>query len=281
MERRTILCVMNVQTKDHEISEVAEMVARENHRLLCLVLDMAPALPAYSYSVPPYGGLNIPEDWQDALVNAQANLKSRGETIEQLLAKSNASGEVQAVLTAALDAKHIVARFARVSDEAIFAQGLRETSDLMTEAASGVLFHSPIGFQINADLTRKPECIFVAWDSSEAASSAIHAALPHLLDAREVIIGCIDPVSTSDRDGEDPGTDVAAWLSHHGCKVTLSQYPSGGRAVADCIQDRAEEAGSDLIVMGGYGQARMIQTVLGGTTRSMVGQTKLPVFLAH
>ena len=88
-------------------------------------------------------------------------------------------------------------------------------------------------------------------------------------------------MTTVNRDGQDPGTDVAAWLSHHGCLVTLSQYPSGGRSVADVIQDRAAEAGSDLIVMGAYGQARMIQTVLGGTTRSMVEQTKLPVFLAH
>ncbi|NOD45712.1 MULTISPECIES: universal stress protein [unclassified Ruegeria] len=281
MERRTILFVMNVKTEDHEIGKVAEMAAREDHHLLCLMLDMAPALPAYSYSVPPYGGLNIPDDWKETLASTQANLKFRCDIIEQLLAQRNASGEVEAVLTASMDTKHVVARFARVSDEAIFSQSLRETRDLMTEAASGVLFHSPIGFRINANLARNSECIFVAWDSSEAASAAVHAALPHLLDAREVIIGCIDPVTTVNRDGQDPGTDVAAWLSHHGCLVTLSQYPSGGRSVADVIQDRAAESGSDLIVMGAYGQARMIQTVLGGTTRSMVEQTKLPVFLAH
>ncbi len=257
------------------------MAAREDHHLLCLILDMVPALPAYSYSVPPYGGLSIPDDWKETVAAAQTNLKSRCDAIEQLLAKRNASGEVQAILTASLDAKHIVARFARVCDEAIFSQSLRETRDLMTEAASDVLFHSPIGFRINAYLARKPKCIFIACDSSEAASAAVHAALPHMLDARELIIGCIDPVTTLNRDGQDPGTDVAAWLSHHGFRFTLSQYPSGGRAVADVIHDRAAEARSDLIVMGAYGQARMIQTVLGGTTRSMVEQTKLAVFLAH
>ena len=281
MEHWTILFVMNVKTEDREIGKVAEMVAREDHHLLCLILDVVPALPAYSYSVPPYGGLNIPDDWKETVAAAQTNLKSRCDAIEQLLAKRNASGEVQAILTASLDAKHIVARFARVCDEAFFSQSLRETRDLMTEAASGVLFHSPIGFRINDNLARRPKCTFIAWDSSAAASAAVHAALPHLLDAREVIVGCIDPVTTLNRDGQDPGTDVAAWLSHHGCKVTLTQYPSGGRAVADVILDRAAEAGSDLIVMGAYGQARMIQTVLGGTTRSMVEQTKLPVFLAH
>ncbi|WP_050929759.1 universal stress protein [Aestuariivita boseongensis] len=281
MKRRTILFVMNMKTDDHEITDVAEMAASQDHHLLCLVLDVAPALPAYSYTVPPYGGLNIPDNWQETLTSAQDNLKARGDAVEKLLARSNASGDVQVALTATLDAKHVVARFARVSDEAIFSQNLRETSDLMTEAASGVLFHSPIGFRINANLAKSPQCIFVAWDSSEAASAAVHAALPHLLEAREVIICCIDPVTTLDRDGQDPGTDVAAWLSHHGCTVTVAQFPSGGRSVADCIQDRAEEAGADLIVMGAYGQARMIQTVLGGTTRSMVRQTKYPVFLSH
>lgn len=281
MKRRTILYVMNSQTPDADIAALAEKASRDDTHLLCLLCDAAPALPMYAYGAPPYGGMNIPDNWQEMVAEVEANQKTRVDTVEAVLAKSNTSGNVVATLAATMDAKHHVARCARVCDEAILADNLRDTPEFMREAASGILFHSPVGFHINAALDRKPNRIFVAWDSSEAASAALHAALPYIKEAREVLIGCIDPVMTTDRDGQDPGTDVAAWLSHHGCNVTVSQFPSGGRPISECIKDRAKETGADLVVMGAYGHARMIQTVLGGTTRSMVGQTDLPVFLAH
>ncbi|MFY0312091.1 universal stress protein, partial [Leisingera sp. D0M16] len=90
-----------------------------------------------------------------------------------------------------------------------------------------------------------------------------------------------DPDLTDERDGEDPGTDAAAWLSHHGCNVTVSQFPSGGRDVGPAIQDRAREAGADLVVMGAYGHSRLREAVFGGTTRTMIEQTELPVLFAH
>jgi nucleotide-binding universal stress UspA family protein len=115
---------------------------------------------------------------------------------------------------------------------------------------------------------QKATTVFLASDSSEGAASAAHAALPYLKAAKEVVVGCIGPVMTNERDGQDPGTDVAGWLSHHGCKVTVSQFPSGGRDIGRCVLARAQEIGADLVIMG-------------GTTRSMIEQTNLPVFLAH
>lgn len=281
MKRRTILYVMNSATPDAEISSFAETAARDDTHLNCLIVDPAPKLPMYAYGVPPYGGMNIPDNWAEIVTEAQNSQKDRVDTVEQILAQSGASGDVIGALCVTTDVKHHVARVARVCDEAILVSSLRDTPDHMREVASGICFHSPIGFQLNASASQKYERIFVAWDSSEAASAAVHAALPHLKEAGEIVIGCIDPVMIAERDGQDPGTDVAAWLSHHGCRVTVSQYPSGGKPIGPCIQDRAREVGADLIVMGAYGHARMIQTVFGGTTRSMVEQTNLAVFLAH
>ncbi|MFY0312802.1 universal stress protein, partial [Leisingera sp. D0M16] len=90
-----------------------------------------------------------------------------------------------------------------------------------------------------------------------------------------------DPDMSDARDGEDPGADAAAWLSHHGCTVTLSQFPTGGHDTGSAIQDRAREAGADLVVMGAYGHSRLREAVFGGTTRSMLEQTALPVLFAH
>jgi nucleotide-binding universal stress UspA family protein len=281
MNRQTILFVMNAATTDAEINEVAEAAAVADNHLICLVLGPAPALPIYAYGVSPYGGMNIPDNWAELVAEAQQQQQERVQEVEALLVKHNTSGDVQSALCVTADIKHNVAQVARVSDEAYFSASLRDSPEMLREAASGILFHSPIGFRINGAMSKGAKKVFLAWDSSEAASSAAHTALPYLKEADEVVIGCIDPVMTPERDGQDPGTDVAAWLSHHGCKVTLSQFPSGGREVGQCIQDRAREVGADLVVMGAYGHARMVQTVLGGTTRSMMKQSDLPLFLAH
>jgi nucleotide-binding universal stress UspA family protein len=281
MHRRTILFVLNSETPDAQITQAAEAAAQNGTHLTCLLLGQAPALPIYAYGVPPYGGMNIPDNWNETVVSAQKAQKGRVDAVEALLAKSNASGDVYSVLCATMDVKHHVSRLARVSDEAFFADNLRDTPDVMREAAAGVLYHSPIGMRLNGSVAQKTDRVFVAWNSTDAASAALHAALPYLKEANEVVIACFDPVMTTAEDGQDPGVDVAKWLSHHGCTVTVSQIPSGGLEIGRAIQDRARELGADLVVMGAYGHARMIQTVLGGTTRTMMDQTDLPVLLAH
>lgn len=281
MNRRTLLFVINPNTSDNQIVEAAEVAAQRQDHLTCLLLGSAPALPMYAYGVPPYGGMNVPDNWGDLVQDAQRDQKKRADAIKALLAKSGVSGEVQSGLCATVDIKHRVARSARICDEALIAPNLRDTADTLREAAYGVLFHSPIGLRFNGPASLNVARVFVAWDSSEAAASAVHAALPYLKQAEAVVIGCVDPVMTAERNGQDPGTDVAAWLSHHGCNVTVSQFPSGGRDVAACLQDRAKEFGADLVVMGAYGHTRLVEAVFGGTTRSMMEQVDLPVFLAH
>ncbi|WP_299692093.1 universal stress protein [uncultured Tateyamaria sp.] len=281
MQRRTILFILDTETPDANITETAEAAAQDGTHLICLLLGPAPALPMYAYGVPPYGGMNIPDNWNETVEAAQQAQADRVDALEALLAKSNASGTVHSALCVTTDVKHHVSRLARVSDEAFVAPNLRDTPEVMREAVAGVLFHAPIGLRLNGSVGQSAERVFVAWNSSKAASAAVHTALPYLTQASEVAVACFDPVMTETQDGQDPGVDVAKWLSHHGCTVTVSQFPSGGGEIGKAIQDRAAEFGADLIVMGAYGHARMIQTVFGGTTRTMIEQTELPILLAH
>jgi nucleotide-binding universal stress UspA family protein len=198
-----------------------------------------------------------------------------------LLARAGASGEVQPVISAGIDILHDVSQRARTCDIAHMAPDLRETTSVFHEAAHGILFHSPVGLMLNGDPLATRDRVFIAWDGGLAASSAVHAALPNLRAAEEVVVGCFDPSARSTQDGEDPGAGLAAWLSHHKCTVTLAQYPSGGVEIARCIRERAREAGADLVVMGAYGHSRWREAVFGGTTRTMMEQTDLPVLFAH
>ncbi|MGJ8596286.1 universal stress protein [Sulfitobacter sp.] len=281
MERRTIVFVMNSATTDAEINEAAMAAAQDQNHLMCLLLGPLPSLPSYFYGGMAYGGMILPDNWSEVVEEGKNELMERVQEVEKLLAKSGASGDVQYAMCVSVDIKHHVARAARVSDEVHFASTLRDTPEFFHEAAVGVLFHTPVGFMVNGNAEKKCDRVFIAWDSSDAAASAVHAALPYLKEAKEVVIACIDPIVSPEYDGQDPGTDVAAWLSHHGCNVTVSQFPSGGRDVAQCIQDRASEFGADLVIMGAYGHAKMIQTVFGGTTKTMLEQTDLPVLFAH
>lgn len=281
MSHRTELFVMNLETPDKEISALAETTRAQGDHLSCLLLGAAPALPLGAYGVPPYGAMNIPDDWGDRITEANERQKERVDQIEALLQKAGTSGHVQSVVCPTVEIRRHVARAACVSDEAFLAPSLRDGPDTLREAAYGVLFHSPVGARLNGSLGDRPARVSIAWDGSAPAARAAHVALPYLKDAEEVSILCIDPVMSTEGDGQDPGADIAAWLSHHGCKVTVNQVPSGGRGIATCIQDRAKESGADLVVMGAYGHARMVEAVFGGTTRSMIKQTDLPVLMAH
>ncbi len=280
MKNTTALFLINSDTPDETITAFAEASTQTNMHLGCLMLGTAPELPTSGYGIPPYGTLNVADDWGERLEIEHQRENTRLQEVETLLARANASGDVQMAFCVQSEIKHHVARKARVSDTAYIAANLRGT-DEFREAASGVLFGSPIGLLINCNAPTQPETAFIAWDSSNAAAHAVHAALPMLKETKEVYVGCFDPVTTPTADGANPGSGLAAWLSHHGCRVTVNQYPSGGKEIGQCIQDRAREVGADMTVMGGYGHSRLLQAVFGGTSRTMMEQTDLPVFFAH
>ena len=281
MDHQTCLFVIDLDTPDAVVSEMAGRARETDTHLICLLLGESPVLPLNAYGAMPYGSVSVPDHWTELVQQAQAEIKTRGNAVEQILAQSGASGDVHPVSCATMDIKYNVARRALVCDIVNIAQNLRDTPALYREAGHGVLFQSATGLLLNGDPTIGAEHIFVSWDGSIAASRAVHAALPYLRHAKNVTIACFDPEMTEGEDGEDPGVDVASWLSHHGCNVTVGQYPSGGHEIADCIQNRAQEVGSDLIVMGAYGHSRMKQAIFGGTTRAMMEQTDHRLLLAH
>lgn len=281
MKKSTALIVANQNTSDESVSALAESAFQEDIHVSFLLLGLMPALPGYAYGAPPYGSMSIPENWAELAEDARKAQGERVQQLEALLADSGASGDVQSVLSATIEIKHLVARRARVCDLVHIAPNLRDTPDLMREAIYGTLFQSPAGLVLNGSPSLQAKRIFLAWDSSKHAAAAAHVALPYLKEAEEVVIGCFDPVVSQEQNGADPGVDLAGWLSHHGCKVTVTQYPSGGLEIGKCIHDRAKEVGADLVVLGAYGHARMIEAVFGGTTRTMIVQTDLPVLLAH
>lgn len=73
---------------------------------------------------------------------------------------------------------------------------------------------------------------------------------------------------------------VAAALERHGFVVETHSLRRD-RAVAEMLTAFALDAGADLLAVGGYGHSRAREIVLGGVTRSLILDCRLPVMLVH
>lgn len=282
MKNQTLLFLMTEDTPDSEVRQVAEYAAADSARLVCLLLSTMPTQPMNAHGAFPYGGIEISDQWVAEVNETRQRLTDRMAALKDTLTAVGVSGNVQIALAAHSDIRAEVARRAFVCDVAIASQSIRSGANgFFRDVAYSVLFETPIPLMLNATPLRRSAHLFVAWDTQLPAARAVHTALPMLIKADEVIIGSFDPIAVEKEDGEDPGADLAKWLSHHGCKVTLNQYPSGGEPIADAILHRATEVGADMVVMGAFGKSRLRERIFGGTTQSMIEQTDMPVFLAH
>lgn len=281
MYKTTVLLVLNKETDNPYLEEFALAAKDYDMRVSCFLLDENAAMPPSIYGATMYGTIDMSEAWQQSMAATSAALKKRSEEIKAVLAQTGCSADIQSVLCSTTEASEHVARCARVCDLAVLAPNLRETPDLFNAAAFGILYKTPIALMVNTVPTRPVKRALVAWDGSNAASSAVHNALNFLQSAEEVRVVCFDPITSQREAGAEPGADLAVWLSHHGCTVQVSQEPSGGKEISTCIEERAKEFGTDLIIMGAYGHSRLVQAVLGGTTRTLLAQNEFPVLMSH
>jgi nucleotide-binding universal stress UspA family protein len=127
------------------------------------------------------------------------------------------------------------------------------------------------------------ENVLIAWDGSKEATRAVADAMPFLESARHVRVVAVN----RERNG-DPGSDaasasarLAAWLAGHGVNAEISCDDIADVGIADWLLSRAADSDCDLIVMGGYGHARVREVVLGGVTRSMLHSMTVPLLMSH
>ncbi|WP_018719325.1 universal stress protein [Arhodomonas aquaeolei] len=123
--------------------------------------------------------------------------------------------------------------------------------------------------------------VVVGWNGSREAARAISDALPLLQTAKTVRVQVFTGRNRLDGHGELPGSDIATMLSRHGVIVEVVRDAGGSADPASSLVAAAKDSGADLIVMGAYGQPRVRELVLGGTTHEMMRVMDRPVLLAH
>jgi nucleotide-binding universal stress UspA family protein len=121
----------------------------------------------------------------------------------------------------------------------------------------------------------------VGWNGSREAARAVNDALPLLKDAENVTVLTINAQATPDGHGEEPGADIALHLARHDLQVTVRRIAGAEISAGDMLLNEVADLGADLIVMGGYGHSRLRELVLGGATRTLLGQMTVPVVMSH
>jgi nucleotide-binding universal stress UspA family protein len=124
------------------------------------------------------------------------------------------------------------------------------------------------------------EQVVVGWNASREARRAITDALPFLIGARTVTVLVVDP-HKNPRHGDEPGADVAQYLSRHGAEVVVERVQSQDKPTANVILDYAERNASDLVVVGAYSRPRTTEAIFGGVTRSLLRDAAVPLLIAH
>lgn len=124
------------------------------------------------------------------------------------------------------------------------------------------------------DLTNK---IVIGYDSGLAAAHALSAALPYLAAAGSVEILTVQqaPLDAKRLD------EAVEYLALHGISATPRAIEKGERTAAEALLDAATKSGASMLVVGGYGHSRIMETVFGGTTAHMAQHRSLPLFMVH
>lgn len=119
----------------------------------------------------------------------------------------------------------------------------------------------------------------VAWNGSAEASRALKAAVPLLAKARSVLLASV--IDERDREFDLPSVEGAEYLSRHGISCEMTEFPLRHGTAGKVLADVAAGREAAYLVMGAYGRARLVETVLGGVTRELFANPPLPIFTSH
>lgn len=121
--------------------------------------------------------------------------------------------------------------------------------------------------------------VAIAWDGSRVAARALADLLPLLPENAKISVLTVadeKPLAEHDLSGQ-----LAASLARRGLEAEARIVKLNGRPIAAALQETAISAGAGLLAMGAFGHSRLRDFVLGGATRGVLADLRLPVLLTH
>lgn len=228
----------------------------------------------------PVGGFLINVDGMARA--AEDHSKAECERLKALIegvAKSRPETQIvnhRLVLGAALGAAASEARYFDLAllpwaAETLSAQDLAQS--LVFESGVPVILVPP------STITGPVDHVAIAWDESRVAARALGDAL-RILPAG----GKVSVVTAHDEkalNGNGLAQTLASSLDLRGYQANAVDLTLDGRSIATALQEAALAEGAQLLAMGGFGHSRLRDFILGGATKGVLADLRLPVLLSH
>ena len=278
MGYKTILTVITSEDQQTQLEAAIDVTRREDAHLevFCLGVDHSQA--GYYYAG---ASAYVFQETIDRAMAAAAALETR---IRERLAPEDIRWSVESAVAQVGGLTTLIGMRARFSDLVVLTRPYGDEAppdgEAVTEAA---LFEgrAPVLISPNrglpADFGKK---VMIAWNQTEEAMTAVRRAMPFLVAAESVEITVVDP-SPHGPERSDPGGALCQMLTRHGVNASIAVLARTMPTTSEILNHRAIEIGADLIVMGAYSHSRFREAILGGTTRSMLGKTGLPILMAR
>jgi nucleotide-binding universal stress UspA family protein len=239
------------------------------------------AIPA-AYAVADVGAVAIPQLEQDIAENAQRS-QSRFENFVQehgVPRRGAATALSSSWLADAPEGDRFVGSHGRLFDVIVLGRPGRDPKGPRMSTLEAALFESGRPVLI-APPSPRPDMgtnVLIAWNCSTEQARTIAFAMPILKRANRVIVLTVEG-----------GTAVPGPTGQQLCRyLQLSGVPAkpltvglDGRLTGEAVLAHAKALGCDLLIKGAYTQSRLRQFIFGGTTRYILSNAGLPVFMAH
>lgn len=121
--------------------------------------------------------------------------------------------------------------------------------------------------------------IAIAWDGSRLAARALFDALPYLTEGGQITVLTVrdeKPLA-----GSDIAQSLASSLGELGYSARAVSVAIGKASIASALQDTALSEGAKIMAMGGFGHSRFRDFILGGATKGVLTDLRLPILLSH
>ncbi|WP_308240289.1 universal stress protein [Mesorhizobium sp. J428] len=119
----------------------------------------------------------------------------------------------------------------------------------------------------------------VAWDGSRVAARAVNDMLSLFGGMDQVTI--VSVLNEKPLHADDLGDRLAAQLIKRGVPARALAVELEDQPIGATLQDFAIQDGAGLLAMGAYGHSRLREFVLGGATRTILEDVRLPVLMSH
>src|ERR1700722_6371307 len=239
---------------------------------------------AYTPDFPGYSMLQIPPDIVAQMIaESEKSAWAAIERFDAAARRIHVSAEHRLIKAVGAAAPAILSTVARRFDLSVFMQSESNgvNNDDMIETS---LFQSGRPLIVVPYIQKdglKLDRVVCCWDGSRAAARAFNDALPLLTKAAKADLLIVLNEKTKGNNNVIRGVEIATHLARHDVKVEIETVPAADIDVASAILSYVADSSGTLIVMGGYGHAKLREVILGGVTRDMLKSMTVPVFMSH